>query len=209
METYQTEEQQVEAIKRFWNENGNALIAGVVIGLGSFAGYGWYTDHKAEQETLVAESYMSNVEKNATNTKVFNQTGEKFVAEHGDSSYASLTLLAMAKAVTEHKDWAQAAKYLTSAAEKAPTEAIKAIALVRLARVQIEQKAYAQALATLAKPMPESFKAAIEEAKGDTYILQDKPDLARSAYQAAIDAGGLTTNPALQLKIDDLAISLN
>jgi len=209
VETYQTEEQQVEAIKRFWGANGNSLIAGVVIGLSSFAGYGWYIDHKAEQDTLIAESYLNNVEKNAVNSKVFNETGEKFVAEYGDSSYASLTALAMAKAVTEHKDWAQAAKYLTTAAEKAPNQSIKAIALLRLAKVQVEEKDYASALATLANPMPASFKASIEETKGDTYILQDKPDLARKAYQAAIDADGLTTNPSLQLKIDDLAISLN
>ena len=34
MEIYNSEEQQVEAIKRFWKENGTAIIAGVVLGLG-------------------------------------------------------------------------------------------------------------------------------------------------------------------------------
>jgi hypothetical protein len=32
-----------------------------------------------------------------------------------------------------------------------------------------------------------------------------KKDLARNAYQAAIAADGLTTNPNLQIKLDDLA----
>ena len=30
------------------------------------------------------------------------------------------------------------------------------------------------ALATLAKPLPESFTAAVEEIKGDAYLLQEK-----------------------------------
>ena len=31
MEIYQTEEQQVEAIKGYWEENGNMIIAGIVL----------------------------------------------------------------------------------------------------------------------------------------------------------------------------------
>ncbi|MDC9523584.1 tetratricopeptide repeat protein, partial [Pseudoalteromonas sp. Angola-31] len=30
---------------------------------------------------------------------------------------------------------------------------------------------------------------------------------ARVAYQAAVDAGGLTSNPLLQIKLDDLAVT--
>ena len=49
MDINQTEEQQVEAIKKFWHDNGNAVIAGLVIGLGGFIGFNLYKDHKLEQ----------------------------------------------------------------------------------------------------------------------------------------------------------------
>ncbi|MEW8396328.1 MAG: tetratricopeptide repeat protein, partial [Candidatus Thiodiazotropha sp.] len=39
MSEYQTEEEQVEAIKRWWKENGTSVIAGLVIGLGGI--FGW------------------------------------------------------------------------------------------------------------------------------------------------------------------------
>jgi len=42
VEIYQTEEQQEEAIKGYLKENGNMLIAGLVIGLGSFIGFNYY-----------------------------------------------------------------------------------------------------------------------------------------------------------------------
>ena len=45
------------------------------------------------------------------------------------------------------------------------------------------------------------------ELKGDIYIAQGNKDQARTAYQAAADAGGLTTNPLLQIKLDDLAVT--
>ena len=38
MEIYSTEEQQVEAIKSFWKENGSQIIVGAVLGLGGFSG---------------------------------------------------------------------------------------------------------------------------------------------------------------------------
>ena len=75
--------------------------------------------------------------------------------------------------------------------------------------MQIQLAEYEQALATLAKPLPESFTASVEEIKGDTYLLQGKKELARNAYQAAIAADGLASSPALQMKLDDLATVVN
>ena len=58
-------------------------------------------------------------------------------------------------------------------------------------------------------PLPESFSAEVEEIKGDVYLLQNKAELARNAYQAAIAAGGLTNSPSLQMKLDDLATAID
>ena len=42
MEQFATEEQQVEAIKRFWKEHGTAIIVGAALGLGGLWGWrGW------------------------------------------------------------------------------------------------------------------------------------------------------------------------
>ncbi len=46
MEIYNSEEQQVEAIKRFWKENGTAIIAGVVLGLGGLYGWRYFQDQQ-------------------------------------------------------------------------------------------------------------------------------------------------------------------
>ena len=57
METYQTEEQQVEAIKKFWQENGNYIISGLVLGFAGFIGFNYYKDNKLAQEEAVAAEY--------------------------------------------------------------------------------------------------------------------------------------------------------
>lgn len=208
MEIYQTEEQQVEAIKGYWEQNGNMIIAGIVLGFAGFIGFNLYKDNQLEKELAVADSYQMLIE-SSEDEAVFTENAENFIAENKGTSYVSLTALALAKEAASKQDWLNAQKQLESAITNAPTDGIKAIASVRLARVQVQQGDYEQALATLTKPLPESFTAAIEEIKGDIYLLQDKKELARNAYQVAIAADGLASSPNLQMKLDDLATAVN
>jgi predicted negative regulator of RcsB-dependent stress response len=205
VEIYQTEEQQVDAIKGYWKQNGNTIIAGITLGFAGFIGFNFYQDNQLEQELLVSDNYQTLIEQSTKDANAFSADAKKFIDENGTSSYASLTSLAMAKESASHKDWPLVQKQLTSAIATAPSEGIKAIASLRLARVQVQLEQYTEALATLNKPLPASFTSAIEEIKGDAYLQQGKKDLARNAYQAAISADGLATSPSLQMKIDDLA----
>jgi len=209
VEVYQTEEQQVEAIKGYWKENGNMIIGGLILGFASFIGFNLYQESQLEQEVELSDSYQILIESSAKDAKAFTENAGKFIKENGNSSYVALTSLALAKDAATHKDWAEAQKQLLSAISTAPSDGIKGIATLRLARVQIQLEQFDAALSTLAKTLPASFLAAVEETKGDTYLQQGKQDLARNAYQAAITAGGLATSPSLQMKLDDLAQSLN
>jgi len=209
VEIYQTEEQQVEAIKSYWEENGNMIIAGIALGFAGFIGFNLYKDSKLDDELAISDSYQVLIENSVKDKAAFGANAEKFITENSDTSYASLTALALAKEAAANKDWQSAQTQLMAAIKSAPSDGIKGIASLRLARVQIQQEQYEQALTTLAKPLPESFTAEIEEIKGDSYLLQDKKELARNAYQAAIAADGLASSPNLQMKLDDLATAIN
>lgn len=205
MEIYQTEEQQVEAIKSYWAQNGNTIIAGIVLGFAGFIGFNLYQDNQLEKELTISDEYQALIEKSSKDSAVFNAEAEQFIADKGDNSYVALTALALAKEAAATSDWDKVQQYLNTAITKSPTQGIAAIASLRLARVQVQLEQYSEALATLNTTFPESFTAAIEEIRGDAYLQQGKKDLARNAYQAAIAADGLTTNPNLQIKLDDLA----
>ena len=206
MEKFETEEQQVEAIKEFWNKNGNSIIAGIVIGLGGFIGFNLYKDSKLEAEMATTDSYITLMESSQSAPDAFGDKAEAFITENADSSLASLAAFALAKEAVNKEDWAAAEKHLTTAAEKATTDAIKAIANLRLARVQVQAEKLDAALITLAKPFPESFKSNVAEVKGDAYLLQGNKDKARMSYQTAIDnkAAGVPSME-LQMKLDNLA----
>ena len=58
MDQYGTEEEQVEALKRWWDENGKLTIAAVVIALST--GFGWraFQDYQVTQADLASESSL-------------------------------------------------------------------------------------------------------------------------------------------------------
>jgi predicted negative regulator of RcsB-dependent stress response len=205
----QTEEQQVESIKKFWSDNGNAIIAGLAIGFAGFIGLNYYNDHKLQQELNTSEAYQTMIEEGAENGTEFEAAGNAFITEYSASSYAMLTAIGLAKEAAEKQDWVKAETYLNTAIEKSVDDGIKAIVTERLARVQLQLEKYEQALVTLTPKLPASFDASVEEIKGDIYFKQGKKSLARNAYQASIDFATEGTNPALQMKLDDLAQVIN
>ena len=63
MEIYNTEEQQVEAIKRFWKQNGVSIIAGVVIGLAGLYGFRFYQAQQVASIQGQSSQYATLIEK--------------------------------------------------------------------------------------------------------------------------------------------------
>ena len=62
MEQFATEEQQVEAIKRFWKEHGTAIIVGAALGLGGLWGWRAYSEAQIETKEAASVAYQNAVE---------------------------------------------------------------------------------------------------------------------------------------------------
>ncbi len=210
MEVYSTEEQQVEAIKKFWQENGTNIIVGAVLGFGGFGGWNWYKDKQIEEKEAASaqyEEFVTAAVEQGANSDSLNQDLAKFTAAHGDSGYNIFVQLVAAKqAVTDGK-FEQAEKNLAAAVKQTEDESLKSLILVRQARVQVQLAKYDAALSTLGSVTNEAFAATASELKGDVYLAQGNSDKARTEYQAAADKGGLEGNTLLKMKLDDLAVS--
>lgn len=203
MERFETEEQQVEAIKRFWKENGIAIIVGAVLGLGGLYGWRYYNDTQIGAKEQASKSYEEVV---ASLSNADKSVAEKFVSE-SDSGYSTLTALQLAKLSVDENDLEGAAAHLTKVAQTAKDEAIKSIANIRLARIQAELKQYDLALTTLASVSQDAFKAQTQEVKGDILLAQGNFDGARAAYTESLSAD--ENNQLIKMKLDNLAVAAN
>ena len=85
-----------------------------------------------------------------------------------------------------------------------PGAGLDVIATLRVARIQAEQGQIDAALATLDQVTDKAFFAQRDELKGDFLVRQGEVEKAKTAYQAAMDNGGVVTSPALKIKLDSL-----
>jgi predicted negative regulator of RcsB-dependent stress response len=203
VEEYSTEEQQVEAIKKFWKENGTAIILGAVIGLGGLWGWRYYNEQRIASQEQASEQYEQAISKLEQGDQGFDEA-KRFVSENPDNHYAALAALQLAQQAVDQDNLDEASAQLKLAADKAGVDALASVARLRLARVQIRQQAYEEALATLASVTAQSFKSQVLELQGDVYVAQEKLDQARSAYSEALQLNA--GNNLLKMKLDNLQV---
>jgi len=210
MNEYETEEQQVEALKRWWKENGTSLIVGLFVGVSGLFGWRYYVDQNNSHAMQASDLYMQVMQSAALNT-VDDKTidiNNKLINEFSDTPYAALSSLALAKSEYEKSNIDAATAQLEIAVKHASNDVIKQIANLRLAKVYIEQSKYDEALSLLSLSHAAAYDAQYEELKGDLYLAKGDVALARAAYDKAIDLQGAAASRWLKLKRQNLGASL-
>lgn len=220
MTAHLTEEEQLESMKRWWDDNGKSTIVGVVLAIGGYVGWGFWQDAKQESaeeasaiyqnlaEAMVAEPGKSLSEEKATTAY---HLADQLKENHASSLYASQAALFKAKLDVEKGDLAAAAAELQWVIDQNVEEALTLLVRSRLARVQLDQKQYEQALATVADQNSGSFKATFAEIRGDVFVSQNETSKALAAYQLALDSllpDQANRRPLLEIKIEDLQPSV-
>ncbi|GAA5191119.1 YfgM family protein [Ferrimonas gelatinilytica] len=203
MEIYSTEEQQVEALKRFWKEYGVSIIGGAALGLGGLFGWNAWQDHQQSQQEAASAAFAELMQ-NTSSTEQMQAAAETFRTEHNEAGYNALVDLMQARVAVDSGDLSKAETLLKDAVAKLDSST-RPLAQLRLARVQAAQEELAAAQATLAAIDNEAFAALRDELKGDLLKQQGDLEGARAAYESAMQAGGAMASPALQLKLDGLA----
>jgi len=207
VDVYNSEEQQVEAIKSWWQENGKSIIAGVVIGFVGLFGWRFYNNHVKEQSEIAAAEYQQVMQQLAAQHEKSFELVTKFIANHGSDTYGDLASLQLSAEAVKANKLDLAAEQLRRVAEHSSDEEFKPVAGVRLARVLLAMKKPAEALKTLDAVTAEQYKAVVAEVRGDALLASAQPAKAREAYTIALQASKNGVNPVLQMKLDDLAVS--
>jgi len=208
IEGYETEEQQVAAIKKWWSDNGNMLIVGAVVGLAGLWGWRYYGESiTSGQEQASNEFAQVLVKFEADSTEQGAADMKTFIAENEGNNYATLAALLLTKEAVKEKNFDLAKTQLTHLLDTNDYAPLMPVIKLRLARVQAELGEYDQAITTLDKITEEGFIVKANQTKGTVYLKQGKPEAARVAFQAAVDASVGRVDNVLQLQLDDLAVA--
>ena len=207
MAQYQTEEEQVEALKRWWEKNGKwVIIGGIVIIAGVVGGKTWKDFQMTNAGKVSAQYNLMMQEIESGNTESALQRGTDIVEKNADTEYAIYAALALAKISAENGDNDAANQRLSWALSATEDEKLKHVIRLRLAKVLIEQGKLDEAMTHATFPQTGGFSSQYSIVKGDIYIQKGEFESAKTAYQAALDdknLGGQLRN-FVQIKLDDL-----
>lgn len=207
MDIYESEKEQIEAIKKWWKENGRAVVVGLALGLGAVFGWTYWQSYQANQAEQVSLLYtrLINLASGDQLTEV-RQEAENLIREYPTSGYAPLAALILARAAFQQQEADEAKRHLRWTMEQASRKELQMVARLRLARVLLGEGDYEGALGLLDGVDPGSFRAGYEELRGDVLLAQGHRDRARSAYKAALaNIGPVGENrQRIQMKLDDL-----
>ncbi|MGM0615528.1 MAG: YfgM family protein [Pseudomonadota bacterium] len=212
MAELRTEEEQLEAIKRWWKDNGTSLIAGIAIAAaGVFGWNAWqnYQNNRAEAASIRYQELVNLTTSNSNDGAMLNQARElatEINNEYDGTLYAELAQLLDARLAVQQQDLDAATRALEQVVDNSSRFYVQSLARLRLARLAIARDEPQEALDLLDQPIVDALAAQRDDLRGDAHFALNQHDNARDAWQNALTLAQEQSQPlyGVQLKLDDL-----
>lgn len=209
MDIHRTEEEQVEAIKKWWKDNGTSVVIGVALGIAAIFGVRYWFNYQEAQTQQASALYASVLESIATDKARAETLASEMAKNYASTPYATLTALNLAMLKVEDKDQKAARNYLQWVLDNGSHEGFRHVARIRLARLYLQEDNMQQAENLVKGIKASGFDSEYSELRGD--IFKAKGENAQAVENYRLAQAGLQPNSPrhqlLQMKIDDLAVS--
>ncbi len=201
------EQEQLDAIKAWWNENGSRLLGVLmmaVVAVGGWRGWQYYQHQQSGEAATLFAGFNQQIE--SGDIKRVNDAAAAVMEKYASSGYAPRAAL-LAAQVNELVDGqARAKTQLHWVIDHAEEAGLKDVARLRLAAVLLDEKNHDEALKMLEVKHPASFDGLYADLKGDVLNAQGKHEEARSAYKLAYEKALANSayRSLIEMKIDAL-----
>ncbi|KTC64973.1 transmembrane protein (plasmid) [Legionella adelaidensis] len=208
MSVYMTEQEQIEAIKKWWQRYNGVITVIASLILLAIAGYKYWNWHQAKvaQEASNAYEHLIVAFSNQDNKGV-RAYANQLLKEYNETVYADAARLTLAKLYTSREKYQDAITQLDYVAKHSKMTAFQQVAKIRMARILIADKSYDKALSELSQINDTAYSSVVNEIKGDVYAETGKYFEAIAAYRKAINevqTQGMG-NVFLEMKTNELA----
>lgn len=180
------EQEQLAALKSFWNQYGNLITWVLILALGAFAawnGWNWWQREQAAKAAAMFDeldrvAQAGEIDKAA---RAFADLKERYPR----TAYAQQAGLLAAKVQAEKGQGDDARASLAWVADNAVEDEYRSVARLRLAALQLDARQFDDALKTLDAATAPAFAALVADRRGDVLLAMGRKDEARAAYEKA------------------------
>jgi predicted negative regulator of RcsB-dependent stress response len=211
-----TEEEQIEAISRWWKEKGLSTVVQVLAVAALY--FGWQAWQNQQQQTAEAASVVYQQLLDVSATLESQPSNDDYATaahlvttlrvDYEDSTYAQYAAMISAKHLNNQEKYSDAIQELDWVIASKPEQSILLAATLRKSRVLSNSGDNVKALDTLNIKDRGEFAASFYELEGDLQFAMGDLAAAKEAYQQAVNnlaVGG--NNPLLTIKLDSLVVT--
>jgi len=207
-----TEEEQIELIKKWWADNGKAIIIALVLSVGSIGGWKWWQADQQARAEAASSAYeqlidvMNKPELTDEERATAKHLAVTLQEAHKDTLYSNYAALFEAKLLVDEQQFDAALAVLNKTQNEAVSSLIKEVASVREAQILWQQGKNQQALSLLNTLETRAYSGNAEELKGDILAEMGNKEDAQAAYEkakSAFNASGVA-RPVIDMKLADL-----
>ncbi len=201
------EQEQVDALKAWWKQNGKTVIMAVSVFIVTIAGIqGWrvYQSNQAHQAAAMY-SQLENAEQTKDTKKIRDAAGQ-IIEKYPSTPYAARAALISARANYESGDAKSAKAQLEWVVGHSKEAPVLDMARLRLAGILLDEKNFAESIKLLNAKHEDTYDGLYADLLGDAMVAQGKADEARKAYKESIQKTDEKSpfRKYIQIKLDSL-----
>ena len=206
------EQEQLEQLKAFWGQYGNAITWGLVLIFAAFASWNafqyWQRSQAAQASALYDEVERSvGTGDIAKMQRAFDEMKNRYPS----TAYAQQAALLLAKAAAQSNKVDEAKGALRWASEQGKDSALATIARLRWSAVLLESKELDEALKVLqSDPVDSEYLTVMQDRRGDVLVAKGDKIAAIDNYKKAYT--GSAAKPDLQrlvrIKLNALGVDM-
>jgi predicted negative regulator of RcsB-dependent stress response len=204
------EEEQIDAIKQWWQENKVSVIGAIVLTLGGSFGWSQYQDYTSATAIAAADTYDEILLERASGESVdqLAMLADTIRDENGSIAFAEFAALQVAAAAAEEGNFEQAQIELEKVMAGVEVDStLGQLAQLRLAKVKaaLGQEEAAIAILELGS---DSFPVSYAQVLGDIHLAAGREAAALEAYQTAKAASLMLGGQSglIDLKVSGLSL---
>ncbi|MEN9759625.1 MAG: hypothetical protein RL676_774 [Pseudomonadota bacterium] len=184
------QQEQLDAIKGFWQDNKKWIVPALVVVLVAAVGFNGWTFWQNRQANAATDALTAM--ENAIGEQNVDKARAAYKAladDYSSSTQAALGGLQMAKVLVAGGQLAEARGVLERVAKHSQDD-FAWIAKIRLAGVMLDENNAKAALEVLAGKPPKEFSGLVNDRRGDVHAALGNKEEARAAWKTAADELG-------------------
>ncbi|SFN11686.1 Putative negative regulator of RcsB-dependent stress response [Candidatus Pantoea varia] len=205
MEVYSNENEQTDALRNFFANNGKALAIGVVIGIAALGGWRYWSSHQDDTAKSVSAQYQQLTSAMQAGKPETLEAVNRFASENSNT-YGALAAMDLAKQYVDAGQLDKAATLLQNGLKDTKDANLQAVINLRLARIQLQQNQADAALNTLNGVKGDGWTAIVADIRGEALLTKGDKQGARDAWSKGVESDA---SPALkqmmQMKMNNLS----